>query len=865
MNSKSKASIACIDDNQDILSLVERILSTEGYITITSTNPREGIELIREQKPDLILLDISIPEMDGYEVCSILQDDSETSHIPVIFATARESDQDKAKAFSVGGVDYIVKPLTRDTLLSKIESHLETLDRWRRLNRESSDLEKKVPPADFVRFKEFLSTTLNITREKKEELLKITPQMLYSFAAELGINNRKMAEFITGFLGLPYTDSIKIGNVELGALPKPYCTKNLVVPCIEPSGEKSLIVSNPFDWELMQLLEGFLNIDPYSRLIVTEPDNIKKLFETASDMTLPPSGASIPKSVKTGQKTENPRIAIYQYQTEEEEKTTEKEDPANVDGPAVIIADSILSEAIKERASDVHIEPKKDMAVVRFRIDGDMKDELTLKKKTTMMVIARLKTLAGLDIAERRKPQDGSLARDMGDGLYNFRLATSSTPYGESVVIRILKPYAKPKTLQELGMSEKQAEILIDCGNQSFGLILFVGGTGSGKSTSVYSLFSQIDCATRSLMSVEDPVEYRIPFANQQQVNEKAGITFNELLKSSVRQDPDILYLGEIRDQFSAKTALDFSSTGHLTISTLHTPNATSAIFRLERLGVNRDEMAESLLCVVAQKLLKKTCVDCREIVPISEEEKEMLAHFTDKIPQTVAQARGCPECNFSGYYGRDGVYEVIMFDPEIATLLRSGTPIADIRSTVLQRGHATMSDHAIEKLRSHTFTPKDIYNKILVEEGDRRAQTKHKKTVRTVEAPAPPDGVKSILIVEDDEDSRNLIVRILRNEGYHVNSSEDGADALFSLGKEEFDLIISDIQMPNLDGLTLIEMIKHKGIETPVIFLTSLTNEEDEIKGLKKGAIDYIKKPIKKELLILRVKKYLESYCLEK
>jgi type IV pilus assembly protein PilB len=401
-------------------------------------------------------------------------------------------------------------------------------------------------------------------------------------------------------------------------------------------------------------------------------------------------------------------------------------------------------------------------------------------------------------------------------------------------------------------------------------MVLVVGGTGSGKTTTVYSLLSQIDTETRSLMSVEDPVEYRIPSANQQQVNEKAGITFDDLLKSSVRQDPDILYMGEIRDHYSAKTAVDFASTGHLTISTLHTSNATSAIFRLERLDVTRLQMSESLLCIVAQKLIKKPCQSCSKIVHISDEQRKLLEPFTNDIPERVLEVKGCPNCNNTGYYGREGVYEVLKFDEDIIEEIRKGTSISEIRNVFKEKGYYLLPDHSIEKVRSLIFAPQDVYNKVLIEESSVKKAAKitvgggeeivqPEKAVE-VEVPETEEKGKMILVVEDDVDARNLISRYLANAGYMVTLAEDGAAALLDIGKKGFDLIISDVNMPNLDGFSLMNIIKQKGIKTPVIFLTALSDSEKEIEGLKKGAADYLKKPVKKELLLLRVEKLLSG-----
>lgn len=308
--------------------------------------------------------------------------------------------------------------------------------------------------------------------------------------------------------------------------------------------------------------------------------------------------------------------------------------------------DRILALSVSKRASDIHFDPKATDTIIRLRIDGDMQEVLTLKKEEGVRVIARLKAISGLDIDEKRKPQDGSLETTIARRRFKLRLATSPTPDGESLTIRLLDPETKPKDLRQLGMSDRQAKVMQDFATQTQGLVLVVGPTGSGKTTTVYSLLAHIDCRTRNLVSAEDPVEYRIPFANQQQVNERAGITFDALLRSIMRQDPDILFLGEIRDTYSAKMAMDFASTGHLTISTLHTANATTAVLRLERLGISRDVVADSLLGVVAQRLLKKLCDHCKKIVPLSPAEAAMLAPFSRQLPRQVAHPVGCAQYN---------------------------------------------------------------------------------------------------------------------------------------------------------------------------------------------------------------------------
>jgi CheY-like chemotaxis protein len=410
---------------------------------------------------------------------------------------------------------------------------------------------------------------------------------------------------------------------------------------------------------------------------------------------------------------------------------------------------------------------------------------------------------------------------------------------------------------------------MVDLSNHTQGMILVVGPTGSGKTTTIYSLLTKIDCKSRSLLSVEDPIEYNIPYANQQQANEKAGITFDLLVKSAVRQDPDILFLGEVRDLESAKIAVDFASTGHMTISTLHTSNATTALFRLERLGVKGATMADSVLAVIAQRLVKKLC-DCRKIEDITPQEEALLSPFTADVPKKVARPGGCQKCKQTGYAGRVGVYEILQFDKAVAQMIRESRPIAEIRQFVRGRGDYLLSNHAIDHVRSLIFTPQDAYDNILVEEvgllgsaapapgagQPAPQQPPSQAALQPVAASAP----STVLVVDDDPDMRALISKYLESAGYAFTMSGDGIDALMQLGARQYDLILSDINMPHLDGFKLVEMIGQKGIRTPVIFITGSVSEEGETRGLELGAADFIKKPVRKDVLLMRIKNILNK-----
>ncbi|NQS89823.1 Flp pilus assembly complex ATPase component TadA [Patescibacteria group bacterium] len=850
MNSSVNSLILAVDDDQDTLRLIERILANSDYRVITADSGNKALLLLEKANPDLTLLDVVMPEMDGYEVCSRLQSREETAYIPVIFVSVLGEEQDRTRAFSVGAVDYVVKPIQKNILLHKIKAHLKTKDLWRRF-KDGVSWSRRVSSSDFTQFSEFLFDQLSLSGEKKKLLSGILPSKVYSISSELGIRTNKMAQYMATFMKLPYVSHINPQDVQLGVMPTRFCKSNHVVAVRDETGKRAFVLSNPFNWDLLDLLEKFSGLESTSKVKITEPENITSLC--AYSVTAPAKSVTAPiKKVFVVEKKEK----IVKPAKETIVKISESEIEKR---PVMYIANNILNTAVSERASDIHIEPKETNMIVRFRIDGDMRKMFTLKQKTGIMVISRLKVFAGMDIAERRRPQDGSFATTINNRKFNLRLATTSTLNGESLIMRLLEPNATPKDLGELGMTEEQTNTMINFVNRNQGLVLMVGPMGSGKTTTIYSLLYQADCKTRSLISVEDPVEYRIPFANQQQVNEKSGITFETLLKSSVRQDPDILFVGEIRDQYSAKICMDFASTGHLTVATLHTSNATTAIFRLERVGINRGTMTDVILGIVAQRLLKKLCPYCKEILPISKEEIEMLLPFTYEVPSRVAHPVGCDKCHHTGYYGREGIYEIIKFDQEISEIVRSGIPISEIRVFAHKRGDYLISDQAVEKVKNHIFPPRDAYEKILVEEVAPK-KLELKKTVTTVLPGREKGRQDSILVVEDDEDTRVLIARLLENSGYKVTLAEDGIDALLQMGKTNFNLILADINMPNLDGFKLLEMKIQKGIKEPVVFLTSRNSPEDEERAFELGAADYIKKPILKKILLSKIRNLLQN-----
>ena len=708
-------------------------------------------------------------------------------------------------------------------------------------------------PIYFDKFKEFLIGRLNLPAETVDRLKSMTPLQINSLPVNLNVHRHEITKAMSEYLGMSYMEYIDAKDVQKGAISLAFAQSHNVLVAKDKEGQSIFIINNPFDLDLIDTLNKHFGPDCMKKIALADSENIQNIILELQDHPI--------KVAPVARRRENSAAAAGKESDKNPDER--KTDITGIKSEFIVsAANDILKAAVLERASDIHIEPKKGNTVVRLRVDGDLREKSVLDSKEGNMIISRFKALGGMDIAERRKPQDGASEMSIGGSNFKLRLATTSTPHGESLIIRLLQSEVKSKALIDLGMSDSQVKSMTSFSKRSEGLILMVGPTGSGKTTTIYSFLSIIEHGPRSIISVEDPVEYRIPFANQQQVNDKAGVTFESLLKSAVRQDPDVLFIGEVRDPFSAKIAMDFASTGHLTISTLHTTNATTAMFRLERLGISRGTMADALKGIVAQRLIKKLCPHCKRIRPITFKEAELLGNYTNDIPTDIAEPAGCRKCSNTGYYGREGIYEVIDFDKEISEMVRSGEQIYKIREFMRRRGDQMLSDHALHKVRTLTFSLDDIYVNLLIEE-TRPTITEEEVKTQAVQTPVVNETQRSayrIMVVEDEPVTQKLIKKILDDTGYSVITAGDGIEALMTLGKGNYDLILSDVSMPNMDGFKLMEMLNQKGVTTPVIFLTMKEDPEDEVKGLELGAVDFIKKPINKNLLLTRIRKILNE-----
>ncbi|MBD9415131.1 type II secretion system ATPase GspE [Pseudomonas sp. PDM16] len=342
------------------------------------------------------------------------------------------------------------------------------------------------------------------------------------------------------------------------------------------------------------------------------------------------------------------------------------------DAPIIRLINAILSEAIKAGASDIHLETFEKRLVVRFRVDGILREVIEPRRELAALLVSRVKVMARLDIAEKRVPQDGRISLKVGGREVDIRVSTLPSANGERVVLRLLDKQAGRLSLPHLGMSERDRRLLDDNLRKPHGIILVTGPTGSGKTTTLYAGLVTLNDRSRNILTVEDPIEYYLEGIGQTQVNPRVDMTFARGLRAILRQDPDVVMVGEIRDQETADIAVQASLTGHLVLSTLHTNSAVGAVTRLVDMGVEPFLLSSSLLGVLAQRLVRVLCVHCREARPADEAECGLLGLDPHSQP-TLYHAKGCSECHQQGYRGRTGIYELVIFDDKMRTLVHNG------------------------------------------------------------------------------------------------------------------------------------------------------------------------------------------------
>lgn len=466
----------------------------------------------------------------------------------------------------------------------------------------------------------------------------------------------------------------------------------------EADGVIDVAMEDPSDLKTIEFLERHLKVRV--KPFLAKPGDLEKGFAIYNRELAQDFKKTIEENIKKGLEVKG-----------------EKMEDVAAALPIVAIVNNFLSYAISMHASDIHIEMLETAVLVRFRIDGILHEVTRVPKEVELPIVARIKLLAGLKIDEHYKPQDGRLRYKSGDEITDVRVSIMPTLYGEKIVMRLLPAGQKPLALEEIGMLEDMVHIVEEALKKSFGMLVVCGPTGSGKTTTLYSVLNMLNKSEVNIVTVEDPIEYHIQYVNQTQINPMAGVTFASALRAFLRQDPNIILVGEIRDEETAEISVHAALTGHILLSSLHTNDASTAIPRLIDMHVPTFLIAAVLNLIVAQRLVRKICVGCIESFAPTPEILEVLRHAHEEmgdkeyvLPKALYHGRGCPVCNFTGYKGRIGIFEVLEIDNEVRTLISAPEFSLDaLVALAKKKGMITMLEDGVRKAELGMTTMEEV------------------------------------------------------------------------------------------------------------------------------------------------------------
>jgi type II secretory ATPase GspE/PulE/Tfp pilus assembly ATPase PilB-like protein len=504
---------------------------------------------------------------------------------------------------------------------------------------------------------------------------KVTGELLGDIFVRLGfITSKELGKTLADQFKIEFIDlsEYPISEDALKMIPKDIAEREEFIPIEIENGKMNIGVTNPSN---IGAVDRVVNITKdYPKVFLVDPDSFHDSLESSYYFLENPIQERMDSIIKEMGKT------------------------GTVTGAQIAsLTELIIMSGIREKATDVHINPSSDVTNVFYRIDGVLQHRYSFQKLTHGGVVSRIKIMSQIDIAETRLPQDGSFTFPFLDKFYDIRVSTVPTIYGENVVMRILAGTGYLLSIDKLGFDSASTEKVKDLFQKPYGIILIAGPTGSGKTTTLYSALREINLLERNVITVEDPVEYKLSFVKQTQVNEKIGYDFALAGRNFMRQDPDVMLLGEVRDEETAKIAIRASITGHLVLSTLHTNDAVTSIPRLLDLQVDKFLLSTSLLAIIAQRLVRKICRFCKIEYPLNDNEISQFKEY-GIIRDTGFKGKGCPKCNGTGYSGRTLIGEILTIDDEMRELIFSGAPITALKAAALKKGMLPLKEDGLKK-----------------------------------------------------------------------------------------------------------------------------------------------------------------------
>jgi general secretion pathway protein E len=490
---------------------------------------------------------------------------------------------------------------------------------------------------------------------------------------------------------------VQIQPEALRLIPAEFCREHVLIP-VETDGRSVLVVmADPGNMQVTEELRSMTGLDV--RPAVGIPDEIRRAINQRYRVS-----SEIEREVGRAMPTDTAPLVQQEHQNLDLQLSQ---------APIVRTAELLLAQAVRDRASDIHLEPEEDGLRIRLRIDGVLHEVMRLPRDIHAPLVSRFKVMAGMNIAERRRPQDGQISADIEGRHVDLRAATSDSTHGEMMVLRLLDKSMSLMSLRDLGFSPVALDRHVRLLRAPFGMVLVAGPTGSGKTTTLYASLNQLDAAARKIITIEDPVEYQFAGINQIQVNQKADITFATGLRSLMRLDPDVILVGEIRDGDTARIASQAALTGHLVLTSIHANDAVGALIRLIDFGVEPFLVASSLLGVVAQRMVRRVCTYCTVDAEPSVEEQAAYEAETGAPLTEMKRGVGCTFCADTGFLGRIGVFEILTLNEDLRHLILTGAPSSSIRERAVADGMVPMRRDGMIKAKQGIVTPAEIVRSV--------------------------------------------------------------------------------------------------------------------------------------------------------
>jgi type IV pilus assembly protein PilB len=649
----------------------------------------------------------------------------------------------------------------------------------------------------------------------------------------------QICEIVAQQLRIPAADlvAVDIPNEVLNLVPKELAVKYICLPWFVEQRELYLIMADPTDIVAADAISFKTGL------------KVKPVVAPESEIVLALERYYAAEAASLAQFDDldlAEQLSVVTDTTEAEALDDKDIASASAGAPIVKLVNAILADAIKAGASDIHVEPHTKGLNLRYRVDGLLRQVMTMPKRIQTNVISRIKITAHMDISERRLPQDGRARVVVAGKHYDLRVSTLPMADGEKVVIRVLVQARAQVSLDELGFAPDVLGTLKELLMRPQGMILVTGPTGSGKTSTLYAALNFLRSETMNIVTVEDPIEYRLAGINQVAVSEKTGLTFAAGLRSILRQDPNVVMVGEIRDAETALIAFQAAQTGHLVLSTLHTNDAPAAVTRLVEMGVPSYLVASSVIAVQAQRLVRSLCA-CKKM-----------------NPDGTATPKGCENCRNTGFKGRSAIYELMRLTPRVRSVLLARGSDDFIRRAARSSGMRTMYMDGMLKVEKGMTVREEILRVVPPDETEESESEAVDEKKEAIPGPLSREVLKArrtkILVVEDDASMLEILHDLLVSQDYEVITALDGRQAREHIFNDTPDLILTDLHMPGMDGLELLESIRGNlsTRDIPVVFLTGVPSTDAEIKAYDLGADDYITKPIQEKLLLSRLRSSL-------